>query len=157
MMNPPSGGGNQILVLSVDSLPSLAVSSGFTSGNSSMLPSNGISESSGNSSMLPSNGTSESSGNSSMLPSNGTSESSGDSSMLPLNDSNITTSSQCTLQCRNGFYCQVIAVGKLNVYRPRCDSFEEYSHSTAVATDVFIILSAIASLISGIISAIRRK
>ena len=69
-------------------------------------------------------------------------------------DSNNTT---CSRECRDGFYKNDTLCACL----PRCDTWEQYPHSTTVASDFFVVLSATVGLIAGIavlvISCIRWK
>ena len=63
----------------------------------------------------------------------------------------------CSLECRDGFYKN----DTLCACFPRCDTWEQYPHSTNVASDFFVVLSAAVGLIAGIavlvISCIRWK
>ena len=72
-------------------------------------------------------------------------------------DSNNRIGSNCSVECRDGFYINTTLCACL----PRCDTWEQYPHSTTVASDVFVVLAAIVGLIAGIavlvISCIRWK
>ena len=58
-------------------------------------------------------------------------------------DSNNRT---CNLECRDGFYKN----NSLCACFPRCDTWEQYSHSATVASDFFVVLSAAVGFIAGI-------
>ena len=74
-------------------------------------------------------------------------------------DDNVTniTSDSCSVKCRDGFYTNTT----LCVCLPRCDTWELYSRTITVVTDVFTLLSASIGFIAGVavlvISCIRRK
>ena len=62
---------------------------------------------------------------------------------------------QCSIECHDQFYCEN------NFCKPRCDKFEEYSHSYTVAIDVLIIASTSIGMMTGlaslVISCLRYK
>ena len=64
-----------------------------------------------------------------------------------------------TLQCQEDFSCSM--VGNTSVCLPVCGSWNEYPHATVVATDVVVVLSAVAGVVVSIamllISCIRWK
>ena len=51
---------------------------------------------------------------------------------------------QCSIECHDQFYCEN------NFCNPRCDKFEEYSHSYTVATDVLAIVAACIGIVAGL-------
>ena len=63
--------------------------------------------------------------------------------------------SECSLKCHDQFYCEN------NFCKPRCDKFEEHSHTYTVTADVLLILSSIVGTFSGlavlVISCLRHK
>ena len=71
---------------------------------------------------------------------------------------NVTNAeSECNIKCRDDFYED----SEMCTCKPRCDSWEQYPHSTVIVTDTVVIISASIGLLSGIavliISLIRRK
>ena len=78
---------------------------------------------------------------------------------VTLDDDNVSniTNDSCSVKCRDGFYINTTLCACL----PRCDTWELYSHTTTVVTDVFTLLSACIGFIAGVavlvISCIRRK
>ena len=52
---------------------------------------------------------------------------------------------RCSIECHDQFYCEN------NFCNPRCDKFEEYSHSYTVATDVLAIVAACIGIVAGLV------
>ena len=65
------------------------------------------------------------------------------------------TEVQCTIECHDQFYCEN------NFCKPRCDGYEEHSHSYTVATDVLILVLSSIGMVTGlaglVISCLRYK
>ena len=66
----------------------------------------------------------------------------------PDTDSQSSSTDNCTSTgraCRDAFYCES------GICLPRCDEWEQYPHSSIVATDVTVTTAAAIGLITGIV------